>query len=418
MKQSYLQTFFVILAFLINVTVGFTQETNHKPCKDKDLQDFFKKKGDTVTVEKSQVIMMMPVVYYNPTNGFAFGVGGLLGKVFGPKETTKISSATMNIVVTTKKQFLAFFKPTVYTKDDKFFLHGDYRIYLYKNPTWGLGTNAPDTGITDYQTHWLGKSSSDPIDAYQMSYHYYKFHQTVNRRIFENTFVGLGYHFDKFSEIEDVESTRITPHSAYSAYMGFDPTQYVTSGISVNFIYDSRDNMINPYKGVYFNASYRMNEEWLGSSKKSAQLNLEFRGYVSLSKKSPRHLIGFWALGNFVTSGTVPYLSLAAIGEDEKSNSGRGYIAGRYRGEDLLYLESEYRFPITTCSNLVGGVVFVNATSTSNKTRGVYLLDHIQPGVGAGIRVMFNKQYRTNISIDVGAGNHSHGVYFSGGETF
>ena len=107
MKQNYLQTFFVILAFLINVNAGFTQEINHKPCKDKDLQDFFKKKGDTVTVEKPQVIMMMPVVYYNPTNGFAFGVGGLLGKVFGPKETTKISSATMNIVVTTKKQFLA-----------------------------------------------------------------------------------------------------------------------------------------------------------------------------------------------------------------------------------------------------------------------------------------------------------------------
>ena len=407
-----------VFSLLIQPSALLAQKHDSIACKDKDIQDFFKKKDAEPAKEKDHVIMMMPVVYYNPTNGIAFGLGGLLGKVFGPKETTKVSSATTNVVFTTKKQFLAFFKPTVYTKNDKFFLHGDYRVYLYKNPTWGLGTNAPNTKAKGYQVHWLGKSSSDPIDAYQMSYRYYKFHQTVNRRIIENTFVGIGYHFDMFGNIEEESPNQITPHLAYSKFKGFDPTKYVTSGLSVNFIYDSRDNMINPYKGVYFNANYRINQEWLGSSKNSSQLNLEFRGYVSLSKKHPRHLIGFWAIGNFVTSGAVPYLSLSAIGEDEKSNSGRGYIAGRYRGEDLMYLESEYRFPITTCSNLVGGVIFVNASTASNKTRGVYLFDYIQPGVGAGIRVMFNKQYRTNISVDMGAGNNSHGLYFSGGETF
>lgn len=417
MKRFSLFSFF-FTALFIQTTVLWAQNNDSIPCADKDIQDIFRKKDKESVSEKDHVIMMMPVVYYNPTNGFAFGVGGLLGKVFGPKETTKVSSATTNVVFTTKKQFIAFFKPTMYTKDDKFFLHGDYRVYLYKNPTWGLGTNSPDTSINSYQVHWLGKSASDPVDAYQMSYRYYKFHQTVNRRIFENTFVGAGYHFDMFGNISETDSNQITPHVAYSNFMGFDPTKYVTSGVSVNFIYDSRDNMINPYKGIYFNVNYRMNQEWLGSTKNSSQLNVEFRGYISLSKKHPRHLIGFWAMGNFVTSGTVPYLALSAVGEDEKSNSARGYISGRYRGEDLMYLESEYRFPITTCSNLVGGVIFVNASTVSNKTRGVYLFDYIQPGVGAGIRVMFNKQYRTNVSIDLGAGNKSHGLYFSGGETF
>lgn len=109
-----------------------------------------------------------------------------------------------------------------------------------------------------------------------MFYRYYKFHQTVNRRIFENTFVGVGYHFDMFRNIEEESSNQITPHLAYSVFMGFEPTKYVSSGLNVNFIYDSRDNMINPYIGVYFNASYRMNQEWLGSTKNSSQLNLEF----------------------------------------------------------------------------------------------------------------------------------------------
>jgi len=158
--------------FLMIISGAKAQNNDSIPCVEKDLKDLFRKKGSEPAPDKDHVMMIMPVVYYNPTNGFAFGMGGLLGKVFGPKETTKISSATTNIVFTSKKQFLAFFKPTVYTKNDKFFLHGDYRVYLYTNPTWGLGTNSPDTNIADYQQHWLGKSSSELTDAYQMAYHY------------------------------------------------------------------------------------------------------------------------------------------------------------------------------------------------------------------------------------------------------
>ena len=35
-----------------------------------------------------------------------------------------------------------------------------------------------------------------------------------------------------------------------------------------------------------------------------------------------------------------------SLADDQKSRSGRGYLAGRYRGENLLYGEIEYRFPI------------------------------------------------------------------------
>jgi hypothetical protein len=107
-----------------------------------------------------------------------------------------------------------------------------------------------------------------------------------------------------------------------------------------------------------------------------------------------------------------------ATAEDQKARSGRGYIQGRYRGEDFIYGEIEYRFPIIPCSQIMGGVLYVNATTASNRLGDVKLFDYVRPAVGFGFRFMFNKYVRTNINIDFGFGYKSNGLYFSGTETF
>ena len=40
----------------------------------------------------------------------------------------------------------------------------------------------------------------------------------------------------------------------------------------------------------------------------------------------------------------------------------------------MVYGEVEYRFPIWPCSNIIGGVLFVNAVTTSNASRDVKLV--------------------------------------------
>jgi outer membrane protein assembly factor BamA len=93
-------------------------------------------------------------------------------------------------------------------------------------------------------------------------------------------------------------------------------------------------------------------------------------------------------------------------------------MAGRFRGEDYVYGEVEYRFPLSKCSKIVGGVVFLNASTATNRTTGVGLFEYIKPGVGLGIRVMINKRFKTNLNIDFAVGEDSQGFYFSGGEAF
>lgn len=403
----------------------FVENTDSiKSCEQQDIKDLIRKKGKTPKPPKKTMLLILPNVGSNPANGFLLGIGGNIGWYWGSKETTRVSSAGFSAVITSKQQFLSFIKSNIYTTYDKFYLQGDWRYYIYKASTWGLGTNAPDTVYTPTTWAWQGADLQETDGAYPMSYDYIKIHEIVNRKIIENLYGGIGYHLDYYNKIVDefleldTLPLQLTPHYLYSELNLFNYKKYMVSGLSLNAVYDSRDNLMNPYKGYFVNVNYRINPTFLGSDQNSSSLWLEFRTYVPLSKNTPRHLIAFWTFGNFLLTGDQPYLTLMGIGEDKKGRSGRGYVAGRYRGENFIYGEVEYRFPITRCSKILGGVLFLNATTATNSAADVDLFSYVRPGVGFGFRFMVNKYFRTNINLDIGFGYKSNGFYFSGTETF
>ncbi|MCD4731189.1 MAG: BamA/TamA family outer membrane protein, partial [Bacteroidales bacterium] len=323
-----------------NDTLKNTEST--KNCEQKDIKDLFRKKGKLPKPPKKTMVLILPNISSNPTNGFLLGVGGSIGWYFGSSETTRVSSVGFSAAFTTKNQFLAFAKSNVYTADDKFFLQGDWRFYIYEAPTWGLGTNSPDTPFETTTWSWQGADLEETDGAYPLGYDYIKLHEIVNYKIAEYFYAGLGYHLDYYNKITDEIQeldTLPTPHYLYSRSKDFNTIRYMLSGISLNAVYDSRDNLMNPYTGYYININYRYNPTFLGSDQNSSSLWLEFRTYVPLSKKTPRHLIAFWTFGNFLLTGNQPYLTLMASGEDQKGRSGRPYVAGRYRGEDFIYGE-------------------------------------------------------------------------------
>ncbi len=395
-----------------------------KDCQQGAIGDLFKKKEKTPKPPKKFMALVLPNISSNPSNGFVLGVGGTFGWYMGSKENTRVSAAPFTLAVTSKKQLISFVKSNIYTREDKFFLQGDWRFYLYSQPTYGLGTNSPDTMNLPGGFHWDGEGGDLDSAAFPMRFNYIKFHEIVNRKIVKNFYVGIGYHFDYYYSIQDEKfhmsatDTLWTPHSFYSRKYDYDTTGYMLSGLSANVVYDSRDNQANPYKGIYANINYRYNLNFLGSGTDCSELWMEFRTYVNLSKNKPRHLVAFWVFGDFNITGHMPYMTLPNLGGDQRARSGRGYTNGRYRGKNLVYGEVEYRFPIWPCSNILGGVVFANATTTDNPDRDVALFKYIQPAVGFGLRIMINKYFRTNINLDFAIGSKSSGFYFSGQETF
>ena len=395
-----------------------------KECEPQSLGSLFRKKDSEPKPPKNFTALVLPNIASNPSNGLLLGVGGSLGWWFGPKETTRVSFAGFTAAWTTKNQWIFFVKSNAYTSEDKFFLQGDWRFYIYSQPTYGLGTNSPESVELEPSWNWMAASTSETEGAYPLKFNYVRIHEIASYKLKTNLYAGVGIHFDKYDNIKDellnldTIPQSVTPHYAYSSYYGFDPEKFTLTGLSLNFVFDSRDNLINPYKGFFVNVNLKQNVTFLGSEKSSTFLFFDLRGYKSLSKRNPRHLIGAWLWGNFMLAGRAPYLALQSLGDDQRARSGRGYIQGRYRGEQFLYGEVEYRFPISPCSGILGGVVFANATTASNNYTGVELFQYIQPGFGVGLRVMINTGSRMNLDLDYGVGDKSKGFYFSGAETF
>ena len=174
-----------------------------------------------------------------------------------------------------------------------------------------------------------------------------------------------------------------------------------------------------------------MNPTFLGSSKNSSSLWLEYRNYISTSKKHPQNLIGIWAYGNFQTSGELPYLDLPALGWDQFGRSGRAYTQGRFRGQDLMYAEVEYRFRLGGLKNnpdFFGAVIFANATTASRREftddnnityNSINLFQYVEPAVGFGLRFMISKVTRTNLTLDYAIGMYgSKGIFLNFNESF
>lgn len=327
-------------------------------------------------------IIPMPVIAANPTTGFIFGVAPGFNWVNGDKETTSMSSVLAGFLYTTKRQLFTSVRGSIFLKDDSWMLLTDVRFNLNSQPTYGLGTDPRFSNqVIDGDYPPVSDDLADgPPENEMMYFNHFRFYQTALKKHADSRFFyGLGYHLDVMSSIDDklldleADPPRLTYHYKYQTELGMPLTAYTQSGISLNTSFDSRDNVANPYDGRLAFASLRLNPDFLGSTESSSQLWLEYRDYFNLSKTRPRNLIAFWAFGWFVTGGKVPYMFLPATGWDMFGRSSRPHTMGRFRGEDLVYTEVEWRFPLQKNKDRLGAVLFVNSTTASSRTEQVNL---------------------------------------------
>jgi outer membrane protein assembly factor BamA len=186
----------------------------------------------------------------------------------------------------------------------------------------------------------------------------------------------------------------------------------------MNALWDSRDGPISPSRGLYAKATYSaFFEGLLGGDSNWQQLGFDARTYFRLSRDA-RHKLAFWFSGDFVVAGTAPYLDLPATGMDTYGRSGRGYPQGRFRGQELVYGEAEYRWTATR-NGLFGMVAFLNTQTLRSEETGEKLFDSFATGAGVGVRLMLNKRSQTNLCFDIGWGKDgSRAVYFAVQEAF
>ncbi len=412
MKQISTQLFFFLLLFFVfnslaNPSAGRDstetrlQRTDSVPEKDvidvllRILKKDASQRGVAGKKHSGKLHLSgSPAIEYSLQTGLSFNVTGNIAFYTTDQADANISSILVAPMFTQKHQFVVPLQSSIWSKGNRYNFIGDWRFLKYPEDTYGLG------GYT--------KSA----DGYKLDYNYIRFYQFGLRKIGNDLYAGLGYQLDYHYNIKEL-TPPVGVVTDFQQY-GFAPSSR-SSGLSLDFLYDSRRNSINPEPGFYNNIVFRQNMQWLGSDENYNSLLVDVRKYFHPVSDS-RNILAIWSYNLFTLSGHPPYLDLPSTGWDTYSNTGRGYVQSRFRSRNMLDLETEYRFGISR-NGLIGGVVFANAQSYSEMATNRF--EVIQPGYGAGLRIKFNKFSRTNVCIDYGFGkNGSSGLFLNLGEVF
>lgn len=417
-NQSNLKAFILLITVLIYLPKITQAQTDTLPVatdtedskalvidssKERDLADVYFtliRKKNNFTIDREEDMhkvhfSMVPAVGYTLQTGFAGIISANWGFNASTLPTQKVSSISTSITYSQYNQTIVPFVANIWTKNNKLNLITDCRYIQYPSEIFGLG------------------GRTDPTQGYTVNFTGLKFHQTIMKEVAENTYLGLGYYYDQFWNIKALDSLKRNVARLLDNKLG---TSELASGFVMRFLYDTRLNQIFPEQGWHFDLTYRGNFSALGSDEDWQAVQTDVRTYIRLPENS-RNILSFWNFNWFTTSkNSPPYLMLPSTGWDDQYNTGRGYIQGRFRGRNMFYMESEYRFRISS-NGLLGGVVFGNVQYFSTDISNQYNV--LSPGYGLGLRIRLNKHSNANLCVDYGFGaNGSKGFFVNLGEVF
>ena len=370
----------------------------------------------------------IPIFSVNPTSSFQLGVGATLNWFSGEPVDTRLSNSSVGVSYTLKNQLISSLKTSIYTKHDNWILLGDWRYQMSSQPGFGIGTGRQSATLSSPAIVINDNPYGTQAPGVQViTYNFARVYETALRKVIDKFYMGMGYHFDYYYNVKDkllnlnATTPLITNNYIYNVNNGFSQTSSLLSGVSIDAVYDTRDNQNNPHKGRYALLSFRYNPVFLGSNNNSSTLYAEYRDYVNFTRDN-HNILAFWAIGNFTTSGVLPYWNLPTIGWDQFSKSGEGYVQGRFRGQNLIFGQTEYRrhlFGIKNNPSFMSMVVFANMTTASSKENNIALFKYVDPAFGTGLRVNVSPIARIRVAVDYAIGFYgSMGIYFRLNETF
>ena len=342
--------------------------------------------------------LLVPVFGAAPKVGFKAGIGALIELPSNSSERDRVSSIDTSITYSTEKDVGGSLNPAIYGRFWK--LEGQNSFKAKRADDVVLG-------------------SSSEVNGQELDYDATRLVDTFYVRTLPHLFIGVGIVYTSQNQIVPAGNPgTASAFESYSLAHGFNLDRQTSSGGAVSLQLDTRDNQNDAVRGWLIAADLRQYVDgFAGGDSRWQEAFGEIRTYRALTA-SKRHKLAFWTYGDFVTKGVAPYLSLPMSGGDLNENSNRGYAQGRFRGEQMVYGEIEYR-GLVTRNGLIGVVSFVNVATLSNKATGEQLFHSAAVGGGAGLRVLFSKRSRANICLDYGVGrNGSHGVYFGINDAF
>jgi hypothetical protein len=174
----------------------------------------------------------------------------------------------------------------------------------------------------------------------------------------------------------------------------------VTSGLGIEFSYDSRDQPFSPTKGIRASLSYSQQAEWLGGDFDYGKLTAYGIFYTPLTSNL---VLGVNVGGKF-DIGDAPYYDLAML-------QFRGIPIGRFVDNNAVQAEAELRWDVTRRWSLVG---FGGVGRVADSVDDLFDAD-THAAIGAGFRYLIAEQYGLRLGLDVAHDEDDWSIYVTVG---
>lgn len=334
---------------------------------------------DTKAIDMSY----LPTAYYTPEK--KFGVGLLmvgLYKTDNASSEEQPSSLVLNSFASMNQSYGVTVENMTFLNQGKQRLLLDLELHNEAAVYYGVGIEQGD----------------QDLNHHEFKEQLYSFKPRWMTEVADSYFIGVGADFI-YTTADSLELVATqAPVDANSLL----PDNF-SSGVVITSIYDSRDYRLNATKGWLFqlDAGLYQNDQFDSFS----TYNIELANYIDLG--STPGLIA-WQVQGHLTSGDVPWNLLPDLGG---SDAMRGYIRGRYRDEQMMMGQVEYRLPIF---QRYGMVFWGSVGSVAPKVSE--LTDTLLTAYGTGFR--FKIKDNINLRFDVGVGENDTNFYLNVNEVF
>jgi outer membrane protein assembly factor BamA len=329
-------------------------------------------------------LLGLPFLYYSPETKLAFGAGSILNFRAGRhKEVTRPSTIYAYASYNLAKQFTVLLKPEIYVRSNNLIFTGRLRYERTPQLFYGIGNATLAAAAESYTPR---------IFAVQIG---------VKRRIVAGLFGGFGFDYERVT-IEKVDAGGLLDAGTITGSRGG-----LLAGFGGNLDWDTRDSVLFPLDGAYFQLSATAYGASAGSNFNFNRVELNLRRYFPMGVRS------VLAVQTYVcsTGGDVPFYKLAMLGGDTLL---RGYYKGRFRDKALALVQAEYRKLITARIGVVG---FAGLADIFPGWKG--LEDgKLKFAAGSGLRYVINKRDGTTVRLDMAWGQASFGLYITAQEAF
>jgi len=342
--------------------------------------------ADTILDKKTgNKILGFPVVAKTIETGWSAGLAASFTFHLSKKHhAQRTSNVQLLGLYSFKKQLVVALNGSQYFKNEKYVLNQQISYSSFPDKFWGIGN-----------------STSATYENYSFNQYYISLH--LLRKIGSHWFIGIPFEMQNLLQVQYLRNG-LFDQQAVPGKNG-----YKVLGLGVSLTFDNRNHAFAPSAGTYAQLYFNHFDDYLGSSFVYSNLVLDARHFISLGGQQVLALQAY-SFNNFGTA--IPLRSLASLGG---STSMRGYYSGRYRDQNQLVFQAEYRRPLYKS---VGMVLFANVGDVAADTKK-YQLSQFKHSIGAGLRLPLNKAEKLNVRIDYGIGSKGNsGLYFQLAEAF